>query len=83
MKIAGPLAIVAIGAILSFAVQDAISGVDLTLIGYILMGAGALALVLSLIFGRPKTSLSRSTETRTLDDPNTGEKIHRTEIQED
>ena len=39
----------AVGAILAFAVTDAISGVDLTVVGYILMAAGALGLVISMI----------------------------------
>jgi hypothetical protein len=38
-----------VGAILSFAVRDSISAVDLTMIGYICMGAGALAIVLSFL----------------------------------
>ena len=34
---------------LAFAVTDAINGVDLTMVGYICMAAGALGIVLSLI----------------------------------
>ena len=40
-----------IGAVLSFAVRDSISAVDLTMVGYICMGAGALAILLSLVMG--------------------------------
>lgn len=39
--------LLAIGLILSFAVQDSISGVDLTTAGYILAGVGVLALVIT------------------------------------
>lgn len=49
MKIGSSIALIVLGAILSFAVSDAIEGVDLTLIGYILMAGGAIGLVLSLM----------------------------------
>ena len=51
-----------IGAIAAFAVPDAIEGVDLQMIGYILMGGGALAILLSLVLGA-----SRRTSTTTVD----------------
>jgi hypothetical protein len=43
------IALLVVGAILGFAVKDSVSGVDLSMIGYICMGAGALALILSLV----------------------------------
>jgi uncharacterized YccA/Bax inhibitor family protein len=43
------IALLVVGAVLSFAVKDSISGVNLALIGYICMGAGALAIVLGLV----------------------------------
>lgn len=49
MYIGGSIFLLAIGAILAFAVTDAINGVDLTMVGYILMAAGALGIVLSLV----------------------------------
>ncbi|MBC9227078.1 MULTISPECIES: DUF6458 family protein [Aeromicrobium] len=49
MYFGGSIALIAIGAILAFAVQDTISGIDLTMIGYILMAAGVLGIVLTLI----------------------------------
>ena len=49
MYFGGSIALIAIGAILSFAVQDSISGVDLPVVGYICMAAGALGIVLSLV----------------------------------
>lgn len=81
MKISGSIALIAIGAILSFAIQDIIAGVDLTLIGYILMGAGALALILSILLSRPKP-INRVSETRAVNDPGTGETVRRTEVSE-
>ncbi|HWV27280.1 MAG TPA: DUF6458 family protein [Aeromicrobium sp.] len=51
MYIGGSLVLLALGAICSFAVTDRIEGVDLTMVGYILMGVGALGLLLSLVMG--------------------------------
>jgi hypothetical protein len=53
---------IALGAILSFAVADRISGVDLTVVGYILMGTGALGLVL-VLFLNSQRQRSHTTET--------------------
>jgi hypothetical protein len=39
------------GAILAFAVNESVEGVDLEVIGWILMGGGALALVIAAIGG--------------------------------
>jgi len=41
--------LLAIGLILAFAVQDAIDAIDLTMIGYILAGAGLLVIALTAI----------------------------------
>ena len=49
MQIGGSLFLIAAGAILAFAVQDQINGVDLTMVGYILFAVGVLGLVVSLI----------------------------------
>lgn len=49
MYFGGSIALIALGAILSFAVQDRLGGIDLVLVGYIFMAAGALGIVLSLI----------------------------------
>jgi hypothetical protein len=42
--------LIAVGAILKFAVTDAISGVDLATVGVILMVAGVAAVLLSLLY---------------------------------
>lgn len=52
MYFGGSIFLIALGAILAFAVQDAISGVDLVQVGYILMGAGALGIILSLVMSQ-------------------------------
>ncbi|TXL62141.1 DUF6458 family protein [Aeromicrobium terrae] len=49
MRIGSSLFLMALGAILAFAVTDRINDVDLTQVGYILLGVGALGLVVSLI----------------------------------
>ena len=50
MGIGVGLFLIAVGAILTFAVSDPISGVDLGMVGLILMVVGFLGLVLSLLF---------------------------------
>lgn len=49
MYFGGSIFLLALGAILAFAVRDNINEIDLVTVGYILMGAGALGIVLSLI----------------------------------
>lgn len=65
MGIGTSIFLLAAGAVLSFGIQDSFSGVDLTMIGYILMGAGALGLILFLtVFGRRQHTIAKTTETR-------------------
>jgi hypothetical protein len=52
--------LLAVGGILAFAVSDRLSGVDLTMVGYVLMGAGAIGLAVVLIFAGQR---SRTTHT--------------------
>lgn len=47
MYFGGAIVLIALGAILSFAVRDNIENVNLTVVGYILMAAGALGIVLT------------------------------------
>ena len=49
-----------VGAIAAFAVPDAIEGVDLQMIGYILMGGGVLALLLGLVMNTQRTNTSHT-----------------------
>jgi hypothetical protein len=48
MGIGASVFLIALGAILAFAVDFAVSGLDLTAVGYILMIAGAIGLVVAL-----------------------------------
>jgi uncharacterized protein DUF6458 len=49
MYIGGALVLIAVGAVLSFAVEDRISGIDLVTAGYIFMVVGGLGLLISLV----------------------------------
>jgi hypothetical protein len=51
MQIGSSLFLLAVGAILAFAVQDNVRGIDLPMVGYILIVVGAIGLVVSLILG--------------------------------
>ena len=55
--------LLAVGGILSFAVSDRISGVDLTVVGYILMGAGALGLIMAVFITSQRSRAGRTTVT--------------------
>lgn len=59
MYIGGSIVLLAVGAILSFAVTESISGIDLVVVGYILMGAGALGIVVSLVISGQQTGAGR------------------------
>ena len=77
MSIGAGIALIVIGAILVFAINvDTSQLVDLDMIGYIMMAAGAVVLLLGLVF----LFRRRSTEqvTRTVD-PAVGERVTRTE----
>lgn len=50
-----------VGAILSFGVADRISGVNLVMIGYIVMGGGVLALLFGLLSAGPRRASSTTT----------------------
>jgi len=53
--------LIAVGAILAFAVEAELAGLDIAVIGYILIGAGILGLILTmLVFGpRRRTSVEQ------------------------
>lgn len=59
MYFGGSIALLALGAILAFAVQDRLAGVDLVVVGYICMAAGALGIVLSLVMNNQRTRDTR------------------------
>jgi nitrate/nitrite transporter NarK len=61
MGIGVAIFLLAVGGVLAFAVSDRISGVDLTMVGYILMGAGALGLVVALLINSQRAHTSHTT----------------------
>jgi hypothetical protein len=78
MKIGSGIALIVIGAIITFALQDnLITFINQDLLGQILMGAGVVIVLLALIFINKKRSAV--TETRTAGDPVSGERVTRRE----
>ena len=75
-----------VGAILSFALgADAVSGVNINMIGWIMMAAGLLAILLSLVMARGRRDLDAgyTSTRRTMTDPNTGETVDRVDVERD
>ena len=58
MGIGASIFLIAVGAILAFAVDAEISGLDIAVIGYILMGAGVLGLLLTMLVFAPRRRTS-------------------------
>ena len=75
MRIGSSVFLIALGAILTFAVEADIPYISLDLVGYILMAAGVIGLIWALL----ASSRSRTTETRVVNDPATGETVRRSE----
>jgi hypothetical protein len=78
MGIGASLVLIALGAILAFAVGNAVSFVNLVVIGYILMVVGIIGLIVTLVMFGPRRA-RRVSETRTAVDPDTGERVTRRE----
>jgi hypothetical protein len=79
MRIGSSIFLIALGAILAWAVAPGlIPAVDQVLVGYILMAVGVIGLIASLILASPGRS-RRVSESRSVVDPNTGERITRNE----
>lgn len=75
MRVGSSVFLIALGAILAFAVNADIPFISLDLIGYILMAAGVLGLIWVLV----GSQRSRVSETRVVNDPGTGEQVRRSE----
>jgi low affinity Fe/Cu permease len=79
MRIGSSIFLIALGAILAWAVAPGlIPFVDQQLVGYILMAVGVIGLIASLILASPGRN-RRVSESRSVVDPNTGERITRRE----
>lgn len=76
MRIGSSIFLIALGAICAWAITiDSVGPVLLDTIGYILMAAGVVGLIWSLM----ASQRGRVSETRTVADPNTGETVTRSE----
>lgn len=69
MGIGTGIGLLVIGAILSFGISDRLEGVDLTVIGYICMGAGALALILALVLNSQRANTTHRAVVERHDNP--------------
>jgi Domain of unknown function (DUF6458) len=63
--------LLALGAILAFAVHATVSGLDLQVVGWVLMAAGALGLVLTMAVITPRRRRTLIETTREVADPTT------------
>jgi len=68
MGIGFSILLLAAGAILTFAVHATVAGIDIRVVGIILMAAGALGLVLTMVVFTPRRNRS-VTATHTVDGP--------------
>lgn len=66
MGIGGSIFLLALGAILAFAVNTTVNGLDLQVVGLILMAAGALGIVLFLAVFGPRSRRARYVEDTTI-----------------
>ena len=71
MALGSGIFLVVVGAILAFAVDVTLAGLDLQVVGWICMAAGALAIVLSLVTNtqRANTSHTEVVERRDVGNP--------------
>lgn len=78
------IALLVIGAILSFAIgPDAVEGINLEMIGYIFMAGGVLAILLSLVLGRPRGPRGYTSRRVSHTDPRTGEAYDEVQVDPD
>ncbi|MCM4081737.1 DUF6458 family protein [Paractinoplanes hotanensis] len=71
MGIGGSIFLLALGAILAFAVNADISGIDINIIGWILMAAGLVGLIITLFYwnSRRRTVVTRQSAAPVAGDP--------------
>jgi hypothetical protein len=71
MGIGASIFLIAVGAILAFAVHADVSGLDIAVVGWILMAVGVLGLIMTMFIWGPHRSTARSgvvEERRVYDD---------------
>lgn len=67
--------LIVVGAILAFAVRDNLDAVDLTMVGYICLAAGVVALIAALVMNAQRT---RTTHTEVVERRDTALPVDRT-----
>ena len=73
--------LIVVGAVLAFALNASVSGVDLHMIGWIFMGAGVLAILLSLLVTRRATTGGGYSARRVSHvDPATGTRVDEVDV---
>ena len=73
--------LIAVGAILAFAVNFTVSWIDIVTVGYILMAAGLVIVILGIVLiARKRSSVAT---TRTGIDPASGQRVTRSERRDD
>ena len=80
MRLGTAIVLLALGAILTFALDVDVSGIDLRVVGWILMIAGALGIVLELAVWGPRQR--RVTRTDAYGDPVAGAPVRRSTTEE-
>jgi hypothetical protein len=81
MGIGSGIFLFVVGAILTFAINVSVSWVNLDLVGYLLMGAGIVVFIVSLVLVlRRRSSL---VTTRSATDPNNNERVVESETKSD
>ena len=81
MRLGTAIVLIALGAILTFALNVSVSGVNLDVVGWILMAAGALGIVLELAIWGPR-SRRRVTHSEGYGDPAVGAPVRRSTTEE-
>lgn len=69
MTIGGSIFLIAVGAILTFAVKFTVVGIDIRIIGVILMAVGVLGIILSLLVWGPRSRRTDVVEERVVREP--------------
>jgi hypothetical protein len=81
MRLGTAIVLLALGAVLTFALRVDVSGIDLQVVGWILMAAGALGIVLELAVWAPRQR-RRVVQTDAYGDPAAGAPARRTTTDE-
>jgi len=75
--------LIVIGAVLTFALNESVEAVNLGMVGWICMGAGVLAIILSLVMKPRRDTGSYSTRRVSQTDHNTGTRVDETHVDRD